>query len=113
MRLTATDSDESSDTTSVLIQPKTVDLTLLTSPTGPRALVGADAAEAAPRDVRVIVNSVTTISAPITQTLDGRRTASCRGRDGGPASHEVTAGVADETLPAPYESVPPRTARLT
>ena len=88
IKLTATDSSGTQTTTSVVINPQTVALTLDSSPSG--LDLGLDGStDPTPFARTVIVNSRTTINAPTPQTLNGTTYAFSAWSDGGAASHTI------------------------
>ena len=70
LRLTATNSGGLTGTTSVRLDPQTVDLTFRSNPTGLQLTVGSSASTT-PLTRTVIVGSRNTITAPLTQTVNG------------------------------------------
>jgi glucose/arabinose dehydrogenase len=96
LRLTATDSGGLTDTRSVRLDPKTVDITLDSSPSG-LALTLDDFTAPAPFTRTVILESANTLSAPATQAKDGITYDFGSWSDGGAATHTITA-----TVPATY-----------
>jgi hypothetical protein len=90
LRLTARDSGGLQATTSVRLDPKTVGLTLQSSPSGLSLSLGAFTAPA-PFTRTVILGSRTTIGAPATQTLAARSYSFRSWSDGGAATHSVVA----------------------
>ena len=90
LRLTARDSGGLQATTSVRLDPKTVALTLQSSPSGLGLSLGAFTG-AAPFTRTVILRSRTTISAPATQSLAGKSYVFRSWSDGGAATHDVVA----------------------
>ncbi len=99
--LTATDSAGATGTTSVTLDPKTVDLTFRTTPAGLSLVVGSSN-DTAPFTRTVIVNSASSVSAPATQQLGGMSYAFSSWSDGGAATHNLTAPAADATYTATY-----------
>ncbi|HXV32614.1 MAG TPA: PQQ-dependent sugar dehydrogenase [Gaiellaceae bacterium] len=100
LRLTVTDSGGLQDTATVLLQPRTVDLTLDASVPGIELTLGS-ASGPAPFTETVIEDSVHTLSAPATQTVGGVRYAFRSWSDGGARIHTVTASSAT-TFTATY-----------
>src|SRR5207247_3156633 len=68
VQLTATDSGNATATTSVRLDPETVNLTLASTPTGAQLALNS-AADAAPFTTTVVIGSSNTISAPSPQTI--------------------------------------------
>jgi hypothetical protein len=101
LRLTATDADGNQDTSSLRLDPRTVDLRLTTSPAG-LALTVAGIPVRAPSIRRMVVGSRTTIAAPSRQVLGKLGYAFASWSDRGAQSHEITAGTAPATWTARY-----------
>ncbi|PZG45515.1 sugar dehydrogenase [Spongiactinospora gelatinilytica] len=100
LRLTVRDAQGLTDTESVLLQPKTVDLTFRTAPAGLR--LGFNGAEIpAPFTRTVIVGSSNSVSAPSPQGDQGFLSWS----DGGAASHNMTAPATAAAYTATYQTV--------
>jgi glucose/arabinose dehydrogenase len=101
LRLTAVDSSGASTGTSVRLDPKTVDLTFASSPTG--ATLGLNSATAtAPFTKTVVVGSTNTINAPSPQTLGSSTLTFASWSDGGAASHNVVAAATNATYTATF-----------
>ena len=98
--LSATDSDGVTTTTSVTLQPKTVDISIASNPSGLQIVFGP-ATKATPYTTTVINGSVHSLSAPITQTLGGTTYTFSSWSDGGAATHNITAS-APGTYTATY-----------
>jgi len=101
LTLTATDSQNLSASTTVRLDPKTVQLTMASSPAGLQLSING-VAQATPFTVTVIQNSNNTISAPTPQDFGGARYAFDHWSDGGLQSHNVTAGSTNTTYTATY-----------
>jgi glucose/arabinose dehydrogenase len=101
LELTATNSAGISASTSVRLDPKTVDLSFATRPTGLSLTVGSSTS-VAPFTRTVIVNSATSVSAPATQTLNGTTYQFSSWSDNGAASHTITAPASTATYTATY-----------
>jgi PKD repeat protein len=101
LRLTATDSDGASATTTMPLHPLTSVLRLSSGPPGAQLALDGTVG-AAPLRQRVIVGSQHTISAPTPQLFGGEEFDFLRWSDGGAATHSVTAGATDETLRARF-----------
>jgi len=99
--LTATDSGDLSDTTSVHIYPRTATLAFQTVPAGLALATGSEA-PATPFQRSVILGSANTISAPSPQSLDGDDYVFTAWSDGGAPSHTVTAAAGTNTLIATF-----------
>ena len=100
LRLTATDSGGLTDTHSIRLDPKTVELNFETQPSGLNLTVGG-ATSTAPFTRTVIQGSVNTISAPTPQTLGSATYDFSAWSDGGARTHSITAD-APGTLRATY-----------
>jgi glucose/arabinose dehydrogenase len=90
LRLTATDSGGLTDTKSVRLDPRTVTLTLNTSPSGFQLVLNGSAATA-PFTRTVIQGSRNSISAPSPQTKAKKTWRFTSWSDGGAQTHDVTA----------------------
>jgi glucose/arabinose dehydrogenase/PKD repeat protein len=100
LTLTATDSDGNTDSTTVRLDPRTVNLTFTSNPSGARLTVGT-VTQTAPFTRTVIVGSNNTISAPSPQNLTlGLRFRFANWSDGGAQSHNIVA----PTDPATYRA---------
>jgi glucose/arabinose dehydrogenase len=100
LRLTVTDAHGLTGTQSVLLQPKTVQLTLRSSPPGLRLGFNAEQA-VTPFTRTVIVGSSVSLSAPTPQGDQGFASWS----DGGAAAHNITAPASAAAYTATYETV--------
>jgi glucose/arabinose dehydrogenase len=101
LTLTATDSGGLSTVTSVSLQPKTVNLSFATNPSGVTVSVGG-ATQATPLTVTVIQGSQNSISAPLSQTLGATTYTFGSWSDGGAATHLVTAPAGGASYVATY-----------
>jgi PKD repeat protein/glucose/arabinose dehydrogenase len=101
IKLTATDSQNATGTASVSIQPKTVTVSMVSTPPGLQLSVNSNTA-AAPFTQTVIQGSNNTISAP-DQTLSGTSYTFASWSDGGAASHNVVAN-ANATYTATFQA---------
>ena len=99
-------------TTSVDLQPQTVDLTFASAPAGLQLTVNA-AAGVAPFTRTVIVNSQNSVSAVTPQTLGGTTYTFGSWSDGGTQTHTVTAPESATTYTATYVANRAPTAVLT
>jgi hypothetical protein len=90
LELTATDSGGLSDTKSIRLDPRTVTLTLNTSPTGFALVVNGSPQAVTPFTKTVIQGSRNTLSAPSPQTKARKTYAFKSWSDGGAQSHDVT-----------------------
>jgi glucose/arabinose dehydrogenase len=107
LRLAATDSGGLHDSLSVRLDPKTVNLTFASIPSGLQIAVGTQAA-AAPFTRQVIVGSANPISTSQLQTLNGTPYAFASWSDGGTVSHTVTAPATATTYTARFvKNTPP------
>jgi PKD repeat protein len=100
LRLTATDSGGLTDTKSVRIDPKTVDLSFASVPSGLTLALNTTTATT-PFTRTVILGSSNSLGAPTPQTLGGTSYAFGSWSDGGAATHDVTA-TASKTYTATY-----------
>ena len=101
LRLTATDSEGASTTSSVLLDPRTAELAFQTVPAG-LSLTVEGAPGAAPFTRTVIVGSANSVSAPATGQLNGKTYDFSSWSDGGAATHNLTAHVGGATYTATY-----------
>jgi PKD repeat protein len=106
LRLTVTDSHGLTDTESVLLQPRTVELTFTSAPSGLRLGFNSEQV-ATPFTRTVIVGSGNSVSAPSPQAAGGQSYAFASWSDGGAATHQVVAPAAASTYTAAYTLVPP------
>ncbi len=102
LRLTATDSGGLTDTKSVRLDPKTVELSFRSDPTGLRLMVGS-ASGTTPYSRTVIVGSNNSISAPSPQTLGGTNYNFASWSDGGTQTHNIVAPASATTYTATYK----------
>jgi glucose/arabinose dehydrogenase len=107
LRLTARDSGGLSDTKSVRLDPKTVELSFRSDPSGLQLTVGS-ASGTTPFSRTVIVGSKNSVSAPSPQTLGGTNYGFASWSDGGAQSHDIVASDA-ATYTATYAAAPPDT----
>ena len=101
LQLTATDSGGLSATTTVDLQPKTVDLTLASVPSGLQLVVNATAGTT-PFTRTVIAGSANSVSATSPQTLGTTVYAFNSWSDGGARTHTITAPSTARTYTANY-----------
>jgi hypothetical protein len=99
--LKATDSGGLQDQVSVRLDPKVVNLSFTSNPSGLQLAVGADTA-ATPITRTVIVGSTISLSAPSPQTLGGTTYSFECWTDGGAQSHTIVAPAAATTYKADY-----------
>jgi len=88
-------------TASVTILPETTQLTLESDPPGLQLVIYGES-EAAPHTLEVIVNAVTTVSAPAPQVLNGDRFEFLAWSDGGARSHGIVVPDTAQTLLASF-----------
>lgn len=100
LRLTATDSNGASATTTLDLQPRTVDLRFESSPTGLGLTVGSTS-QSTPFTRTVIEGSANSVSANSPQTLNGTDYSFSSWSDGGTQSHTIVAN-ATATYTASY-----------
>jgi hypothetical protein len=101
LTLTATDTQGATDSTSVRLDPRTVDVSFASQPTGLQLTVGSSSA-ATPFTRRLIVGSVSSMSAPSPQTLGSTTYQFGSWSDGGAATHTITAPASPATYTATY-----------
>lgn len=103
LRLTATDSDGNTGSTTIRLDPRTVNLTFTSNPPGVQLTVGT-VTQATPFTRTFIAGSNNTLSAPSPQTLaQNLRYQFANWSDGGAQSHNFTAPAAPATYRANYE----------
>ena len=105
LKLTAQDSTGLTASTTLRLDPKTVDLTFASAPTGLRLVVGSTAGTT-PFTRRVMVGSNNSLIAD-TQSANGRRYAFNSWSDGGAASHNVIAGETPASYTATFDDIGP------
>jgi PKD repeat protein len=112
LRLTATDAQGVSTTTSVILSPQTTTLTFTSGTPGLTLTVGGTA-YVTPFAVTTIAGANTSVGAPSPQTVGGRTYAFASWSDGGAAAHNFMAPAAggayaatfaDTSLPLPWQS---------
>jgi glucose/arabinose dehydrogenase/PKD repeat protein len=101
LSLKATDAGGLQDLVSVRLDPKIVNLTFASSPSGLKLAVGAQTSTT-PFTRTVIVNSANSVSAPTPQTLGTGTYAFSSWSDGGAGSHTVIAPASPTTYTARY-----------
>ena len=104
LKLTATDAGGLQNSASVLLYPRTVNLTMQSNPSGLQLTVNS-AGQATPFNRTVIVGSSNSISAPTPQDLNGTRYAFQSWSDGGAQTHNIKAGTTGATYTATYVAV--------
>jgi hypothetical protein len=115
LRVTATDSGGLTATASRQLDPRTVDLSFATSPSGLSLVVGSSTAPA-PFTRTVIVGSQNAVSAPSPQSLSGQQYTFVSWSNGSPQSHTITAPATNATYTASFTaagSSPPTTRYLS
>ncbi|WP_432844326.1 PQQ-dependent sugar dehydrogenase [Dactylosporangium sp. CA-092794] len=106
LRLTATDAGGLTSVATVDLQPKTVDLSFATKPSGLLLAVGSSS-QATPFTRRVIAGSTNTISAATPQTVPGMTYYFGSWADGGAQTHTITAPAAPAVYTATYTGIAP------
>jgi glucose/arabinose dehydrogenase len=101
LMLTARDAQGVSASTSVRIDPRTVDLTFATQPAGLSLVVGSSTATAPVTRTR-IVGSLSSIAAPASQTVSGVEYRFVSWSDGGAQTHDITAPSQNTTYTGTY-----------
>jgi len=101
IRLTATDSGGLQNTTSVLLYPKTVNLTFNSNPSGLQLIVNAISSVTTFVHA-AIVKSNNSVSATTPQGLNDSTYTFQSWSDGGAQTHTITAGTTDATYTATY-----------
>lgn len=112
LRLTAKDSNGATGTTEVELQPKTVDLTFATSPSGLSLVVGGDT-PTTPHVRTFIVGAGTAIGATSPQTLNGTTYQFQSWSHGGAANQTLTVPATATTYTATYAASAPAGISLT
>ncbi|MGY0232458.1 PQQ-dependent sugar dehydrogenase [Longispora urticae] len=102
--LTATDSAGLTGTSTVRLDPRTVDLTFATAPAGLQVSVGS-ATGTGPFTRTVIVGSSQSVSAPTPQVVGGQAYAFGSWSDGGAQTHVLVAPATPATLTASYTPI--------
>jgi PKD repeat protein len=105
LQLTATDAQGLTTSTSVRLDPQTVDLTVQSDPIGMQLTVGTFTGTA-PFTRTVIVNSANSVSAP-NQSLGGTSYLFSSWSDGGAQTHTITAPSTPATYTASFVPAPP------
>lgn len=101
LRLTATDGDGASDTTSRRLDPRTAELVLASVPAG-LVLSAGSQTDTTPFERTVIVGSTTSLSAPAAQSVGGTRHEFVSWSDAGARTHAVVADADEGTYTARY-----------
>ncbi|HEX6154024.1 MAG TPA: LamG-like jellyroll fold domain-containing protein [Solirubrobacterales bacterium] len=105
LRLTVTDSGGLSDTETLRLDPRTVDLTFKSDPAGLNLTVGEQTGPA-PLVRTVIVGSKLSVAAPTPQSLSGSWLGFSSWSDGGARTHEIVAPASAATYTATYKAEP-------
>jgi PKD repeat protein len=105
LQLTATDAQGLATSTSVRLDPQTVDLSFQSDPIGMQLTIGTFTG-AAPFTRTVIVNSNNSVSAP-NQSLGGTSYFFSSWSDGGAQTHTITAASTPATYTASFVPAPP------
>jgi PKD repeat protein len=105
LQLTATDAQGLASSTSIPLNPRTVDVTFQSSPAGMQLTVGAFTGTA-PFTRTVIVRSTNSLSAP-NQSLGGTSYLFSSWSDGGAQTHTLTAPSTPVTYTATFAPAPP------
>jgi len=95
------------------LDPRTVDLTFATNPSGLGLTIGGTEPAASPITRTFIVGSTNSISAPSPQSLNGGWYAFSGWSDGGAQAHQITAPASATTYSATFGSTPPPTCADT
>ena len=103
LRLTATDSQGLTGTTSVTIEPQPVNLTFTSAPSGMQVVVDSTS-QTTPFTMTAIIGSTHSVSAVTPQTLGGTTYTFGSWSDGGAATHNLTAPATATTYTASYTS---------
>jgi hypothetical protein len=104
--LSATDSSGLTATTTVLVQPNKVNITLDTVPSGLKVSLDGNAAVTAPFTFTGVVGVYRSISALSPQSLGGKSYAFDSWSDGLAATHTITTPAANTTFSATFHEVP-------
>jgi glucose/arabinose dehydrogenase/PKD repeat protein len=105
IRLTATDSQNASTTTSRRLDPRLVDLTFVTDPPGLQVLAAGETL-AGPRTVTSWEGFTFPVEAPAQTDGAGRRWQFASWSDGGGATHSITTPASPATYTARFAEVP-------
>jgi hypothetical protein len=111
LKLTATDSGGASATTTLRLDPQTVQLSFQSSPTGLQLAING-VSSATPFTRTVIVGSSNSASATTPQMLSGTTYEYSSWSDGGAQTHNLTAPAVDAGYAATYVISPPRNTTL-
>jgi hypothetical protein len=103
--LSATDSTGLASSTSVMVHPKEVQITLASDPPGLQVSLDSTAPVATPFVFTGVVGVFRVIGVPTPQTLGGKSYAFGSWSDGGGASHTITTPGADATFTATFQEI--------
>jgi glucose/arabinose dehydrogenase len=103
LRLTATDSDGLSASTSLRLDPKTVTLTFASNPSRAQLVVGSFTGTTTFTRT-VIIGSRNTISAPTPQRIKGKTYSFASWSDGGAQTHDIIAPASAQTYNASFHA---------
>ena len=101
LTLTATDSQNLSASTTVSLDPRTVDITMQSAPAGLQ-LTFAGVTQTAPFTLKAIQGATTGVIAPTPQSLGGSSYSFGNWSDGGAQTHSVTIGTSNAIYTATY-----------
>jgi hypothetical protein len=105
LQLTATDSGGTQATTSVNIQPRTVNLTFQSNPSGLQLVAGPTTGRA-PFTITAVVNARIQLIATSPQKYRGKNYGFVSWSDGGPQAHLITTTSTPTTYTATYQRLP-------
>jgi hypothetical protein len=111
LQLTATDAGGLATSTTIRLDPITVDLTFRSAPSGLQLAVNSTSG-ATPFTRTVIVGSTNSVSATTPQTLLGTTYEFSSWSDGGAQTHNIVAPATPTTYTANYVIAPPRNTAL-
>ncbi len=112
VKLTATDSSGLSKTITRRLEPKVVDLTFDTDPSGLKLEVNGSRTSA-PRTITSWVGYVLNVKAPEQLDGDGRTQGNASWSDGGAAAHRITTPTSPATYTATFKALPAKTVALS
>ncbi|MGH2979230.1 MAG: DUF7594 domain-containing protein [Solirubrobacterales bacterium] len=112
LRLTATDSDDNTDTATLQLDPQTSTVTVHTSPAGMDVTIGEESGPS-PLQHEAIVGSNNTVSAPSPQVFNNLSYSFYGWSDGQARTHTLTAPATDATYTASYAPLEPGMHTLT
>ncbi len=106
LTLTVTDSSGATDSRTVSLEPRTVDLNFESNPSGLQLAVGSSQQQT-PFTRTVIVGSANSITAPASQSLGSEPYQFASWSDGGASAHDIVAPAGAATYTATYGRAPP------